>query len=156
MQQKLFPDFPETESSAPGHITTLPPQKKRKGKPWKPAAEKQLPIFKKEKTEPPIISQGQAHKIMDSVKETFDEWICLLVYFDSLSGEELVEECKAFLNRHPHDDKLFWRNGWSQLYNNKPTGRQGDISLQNIMNPVRDAIFAKRPDGQSTYRGHDA
>ena len=140
------------------HIATVPPnatrpKKKEKKtllmsveqyKRWLTAKSGQLPLFEEEKK---VISQDKAHQIMDATKETLDESIELQIYLDSLSPPQLVAEAQAFLERNEHNDKLFWRNGWGQLVDGE------SYHLSHILNPVRDKIFASRPDGQSTYRG---
>lgn len=159
MQQKIFEeDTDEIRPEPNRQIATVPPNatpapKKKSGvtlisteqyQRWLQTKTGQLPLFEEEKK---VISQEEAHRLMDATKETIDENIELKIYLDSLSKAERIAETHAFLKRNEHDDKLFWRNGWGQLSQNE------GYHLSHILNPIRDKIFAARPDRQSTYKG---
>ena len=96
---------------------------------------------RRKKEEAERLTPEQAEILMDRMDETLDEWTALSKYMKSLSHEQRVETAIAFLDRHDHNDRLFFLNGYSHLENHAGL----------VMGEVRDKIIAMRPYGMNTY-----
>ena len=97
------------------------------------------------------LTPEQARALMDRMDSNLDEWISLMKYCDNLNPAAKIEEANLFLDRHEHNDRLFYLNGFTHMRRN----------AYAIIVEVQNKIIEMRPHGMNTYchkcdRCHDA